>query len=137
MMNRLLITAACAIGVAVPASAQSFTAENRLTVNAVPGGFEVIEGGSFGARDVWCAASDYAQDVLGTSGTTRLYVLTPRGPAQTQPGRTGVTFTTDASAVTPAQTLVVSTALRTPGSNLSVDHSYQFCYDRRITNASR
>lgn len=134
MMTRLFLSAACAFGLAMPAAAQSFEAENKLTVNPVQGGFEVIESGSFGARSIWCAASDYAQDVLGAPGTTRLYVLSPRGAAQTQPGRIGVTFTTDASAVSPAATLIVSTGLRTPGANLSVDHSYQFCYDRRLIN---
>ncbi|MEL7099220.1 MAG: hypothetical protein AAGM84_10370 [Pseudomonadota bacterium] len=134
-MFRPLALAALTAAFALPASAQSFQAENDLTVNAVPGGFEVIESGSFGARSIWCAASDYAQDVLGVAGTSRLYVLSPRGAAQTAPGRKGVTFTTDASAVSPVQTLVLGSSIRTPGSNLSVDHSYQFCYDRRLINS--
>lgn len=71
-MLRPLVLVAALAAFAVPAAAQSFQAENDLTVNAVPGGFEVIEAGSFGARSIWCAASDYAQDVLGAGGTSRL-----------------------------------------------------------------
>ena len=135
-MTRALLIASLTAALAAPAAAQSFRAENRLTVNPVAGGVEVVEGRN-GARDIWCAASDYAQDVLGASGTTRLYVLAPRAVTSTSGGHNAVTFTTDANAVTPVQTLALGSSIRTVGANLSVDHSYQFCYDRRLTNSNR
>ncbi|MEM8579520.1 MAG: hypothetical protein AAGF60_16850 [Pseudomonadota bacterium] len=121
---------------AMPAAAQSFVAENRVTVNGLgAGAFEVIEGGEHGARSIWCAASDYAQDVLGATGTQRLYVTGARGDAQTVPGRKGVIFSTQASGQGGGGVLSLGASIRTPGSNLTVDHSYQFCYDRRLTTS--
>jgi len=135
-MARFRSLAALGVGLslaAAPLSAQSFRAENRVIVNSLGGtDFEVIEGGEFGARSIWCAASDYAQDVLGASGTQRLYVTGARAAARTLPGRKGVVFSTEAPEGGGSSVLVLSSSIRTVGSNLSVDHSYQFCRDRRL-----
>ena len=105
---------------ATAAEAQSFRAYNRDIVNPVsPGTFEAIEGARCGAQGRWCAAADYALKRLGASGTSRLYVQSPRGASVTAPVSVGAT----------------SSASRTPGANLSVDHAYQFCYNARIINS--
>ncbi|MFC6638176.1 hypothetical protein GV827_13975 [Sulfitobacter sp. JBTF-M27] len=109
-------------------AAQTFKAENRVIVTPQSNGlFSVSAGNYWGARGAWCAAADYAMDVLGASGTTRLYVqvptTTPSGP---------VTFGLTPGNTTPVGVVSVSASLRTAGSNLSIDHAFQFCYDARL-----
>ena len=120
------------------AEAQSFRAYNRVIVNPVSSTtFETIESvdNNNGARGLWCAAADYAINRLGASGTSRLYVQTPRGNSVTEPGRKGVVFGLSTPAGTPPVSVTsTSAAMRIPGSNLSVDHAYQFCYDSRLIN---
>ena len=112
----------------VTAGAQAYRADNRLVVTPVGGGsFSVPLGSRFGARGTWCAAADYAARVLGAAGTTRIYVQQPLA----RPGKT-VVFGTDPGGASPQQVLGVTSALRTAGSNLSVDHAIQFCADTRL-----
>lgn len=112
------------------ADAQTFRAENRVTVTDQGNGlFSVPSGNRYGARGAWCAASDYAQDVLNARGTDRLYV---RMPQTTNSGP--VTFGLAPGNTTPVSVTGVSSALRTAGANLSVDHAFQFCYDARLIN---
>ncbi|MEO0389395.1 MAG: hypothetical protein AAF218_00495 [Pseudomonadota bacterium] len=133
-MTRLLTTALALSLCAASADAQSFRAENRVTVNPLPSGqFEVIEGGEHGARSIWCAAADYAQTRLGASGVNRLVVAAPRGNAQTAPGRKGVAFTL-APRDTGASVSILGTSIRTPGASLRVAHADQFCYDRLLSS---
>ncbi len=133
--GRMAAAAAFALSLAAPASAQTFRAENRVYVNPLPSGaFEVIEGGGYGARGLWCAAADYATDVLGASGITRLYVQQARGNSITQPGRKGVVFGLDPAGAVPSSALVLGNSIRTPGANLSVAHAQQFCADFRLNN---
>ena len=135
MLKSYLIHIALALALATPLAAQSYRAENRVTVNPLPGGsFEVIEGGGFGARGMWCAAADYARDVLRARGTTRIYILGPRGNSLTVPGRKGVIFTLDPKGLTPEPVFIVGASLRRPGANLSVDHAYTFCADYKLRN---
>ncbi len=123
------------VGLAAPLAAQGYRAENRVTVNPLPGGsFEVIEGGGYGARGMWCAAADYARDVLGARGTARVYVKRARGPSQTVPGRKGAVFTLDPTGLDPVPVTITGSSTRRPGSNLSVDHAYSFCADSRLSN---
>ncbi|MFK7835496.1 MAG: hypothetical protein AB8B60_04690 [Sulfitobacter sp.] len=123
------LIAALALG-AASASAQTFRAENRVVVTGQGNGlFSVPSSSKFGARGAWCAAADYAMDVLGAPGTTRLYVRSPKtsnsGP---------VVFATSPGDTSPVGVLSTSAALRTAGANLSVDHAFQFCYDARLIN---
>ena len=123
--------------VASAAQADSFRAYNRVVVNPVSSStFEAIEQAQYGPRGLWCAAADYAQSQLGARGTDRVYVQTPRGNSVTQSGRKGVVFgLSSPSGVAPVSVLSVSSAIRVPGSNLSVDHAYQFCYDSFLINS--
>lgn len=128
-----LATAAVVLALPVAAVAQTYVALNRLTVvplNATD--FEVIEARGEGARGIWCAAADFAQNRLTPQRSGRLYVKTPRGPSLSGVGRKGVVFTIDANqlSVPPSQALSVSA--RTAGQGLPIHHAYQFCRDYQI-----
>ncbi len=111
------------------ATAQAFRAENRVMVTAAPGGFDVAGGGGFGARGMWCAAADYARDVLGARGSDRIFVAQARTPGLGQ--RAPVRFTLASDGLVPSDVFIVGASLRRAGANLSVDHAYRFCADGR------
>lgn len=116
---------------AVPASAQTFRAENRVIVTPGAGNtFSISSGGGYGARGMWCAASDYAQDVLGARGTDRLVIDQPRTST-----RGPVGFALMGRDVGGGSVQIIGSSLRRAGANLSVDHAYQFCHDARIINS--
>lgn len=113
-----------------PVSAQAFRAENRVVVTGKADGlFTIPSGNRYGARGAWCAAADYAIEVLGAKGTSRLYVRTARS-ATSGP----VTFGLTPGDTTPVAVTSTGTALQVPGSNLSVDHAFQFCHDARLVS---
>lgn len=120
------------VWLASPVAAQAFRAENRVTVTPAPGGFEISNGGGFGARGMWCAAADYARTVLAAAGTDRVYIARARSPGLGQ--RAAVLFTLDPTGLVPAPVTIVGASLRRAGANLSVDHAYGFCADARIIN---
>ena len=128
---RLIATLTClALLGALPAQANSFTAVNRLTVNPVSASeFEVIESNGAGARQIWCAAAEYNERVLGNQRETELIVKTKRGPSITQPGRKGVVFTNNPANVSATITKSVSVSLNTPGMSLPSHHARTFCRD--------
>lgn len=130
MLKQLSLIAAVALGAAGPTSAQSFKAENRVLVTPLADGlFSVPSATDMGARGTWCAAADYAMDVLGASGTSRIYV---RVPPQTNSGP--VVFGMTPGNAAPVGVVGLSAGLRSVGGNLSVDHAFQFCYDARLVN---
>lgn len=106
----------------------------NLDVNRVSATrFEVIERRGAGAADIWCAAALFAEQTLGqTRG--RIYVDTPRGPAQTAPGRKGVIFTTQAPANASTS---VSVSVRQAGQGLRIAHAIQFCRNHIIEPGDR
>lgn len=114
---------------AAPLSAQTFRAENRVEVTPVSGGFAVRDGAGFGARGMWCAAADYARDVLGARGTQRIYIAEERARGQRGP----VVFTLDSKGLIPSSVTIVGNSIRTAGSNLSVDHAQTFCADSKLS----
>ncbi|MEP1520821.1 hypothetical protein [Ascidiaceihabitans sp.] len=115
----------------VPAQAQTFRAENRVVVTPAQGNsFSISNGEGQGARGMWCAASDYAQDVLGARGSERLVVDQPRTSK-----RGPVVFALKGRDGGSGSVLIVGSSLRSAGSSLSVNHAYQFCHDARITNS--
>jgi hypothetical protein len=126
-MIRTFSIIAVSLAMVVPATAQTFRAENRVTVTGVPGGMSVPNGGGHGARGMWCAAADYARDVLGARGTQRIYVASDsaRGP---------VRFTLNRDGLTPSRVTIVGGSVRNAGANLSVDHAHQFCNDFKLVN---
>jgi hypothetical protein len=116
----------------LPLAAQVFEAVNRLLVVPLSANtFEVIEARGEGPRGMWCAAADFAQR-YGTPRQQRLYVKTPRGPSVSGAGRTGVTFTTDASSLGVPEQQSVSVSVRIAGLGLPVNHALQFCKDYQI-----
>ena len=119
-MRTLLGAAALSTAFAAAASAQSYRSVNNVAVTPVAdGGFQVSTGNGYGARGMWCAAADYAQNSLGVSGTTRVYIVGPRVSA-----RSPVTFSTAPGNTAPVRVFSIGASLRQAGSNLSVDHAY-------------
>lgn len=128
-MRIFTIALAAGLALSTAAQAQTFRAENRVDVFPQAGGLFAAETNStYGARGAWCAGADYAMDVLGARGTDRLYVRSPKA------GNSGpVTFGIGPGDTTPVAVSSTSASIRTAGSNLSVDHAFQFCYDARLT----
>lgn len=131
--NSFFVALTAGLWLAGMASAQSYTAVNRLQVVPLGGGaFEVIEARGEGARGIWCAAADYVLARDGRGGGKRVYIQRARGPSTVAQGRKGVVFTTNVNAlnVEPRQSLSVS--VRTAGVGLPVNHAVQFCQDYQI-----
>ncbi|ASM73325.1 MULTISPECIES: hypothetical protein [Roseobacteraceae] len=132
-MVRFPIAASFALALtALPASAQIlhvFVAP-RLDVNRLSDTtFEVIEKGGVGPRGVWCAAANYAIHELGKQ-RGRIYIVTPRGPAQTEAGAKGVAFSTQDPGIAANTGYSVTTDVA--GANLLVFHAQQFCKDNIV-----
>ena len=128
----MLRTTILAVSLFLPltATAQSFVSINRMEV--IPqanNGMEVIERSDSGVRDVWCAAADYVRAVLGDPVRARLYLIKPRGPSQSRPGRKSVGFTISPDESMAANSPSYSASLREIGTNLSVATSYTYCDD--------
>ena len=103
-----------------------------IAVSEIPqanNGMEVIERSDSGVRDVWCAAADYVRAVLGDPVRARLYLIKPRGPSQSRPGRKSVGFTISPDENMAANSPSYSASLREIGTNLSVATSYTYCDD--------
>ncbi len=109
----------------LPVAAQAFEARNEVAVTAAPGGFMVDNDGESGASGMWCAAADYASEVLGLPASDRLYIAQGREPGLGQ--RDPVLFTTDPAGVSSAPVLIVGASLRRGGASLSIGHALQFC----------
>ena len=128
MLLRKILMALPLVAMAGTVSAQAFTADNNVIVQpAGANSFAVASGNRYGARGAWCAAADYAQDVLKQRGTARIYVQQPK----TRPSGT-VVFGLDPAGAAPAAVSSTEAALRVPGANLSIDHAKQFCVDARL-----
>ncbi len=131
-MIRKLLVLSVVIGCSTPLAAEVFRAENHVKVTGTAGGFEVANGGGYGARGMWCAAADYARRVLGAPGNARMYIAEGRVPGLGQ--RAPVRFTLDPAGLNPSPVVIVGASLRKAGASLSVDHAHQFCADARLSN---
>lgn len=132
MMRKTVLTLLCLM-LPMQAAAQAYRAENWLIVVPLSTqDFEVIEDHGAGARHIWCAAAEFAQDVLGLPRDERLFIKTPRGPSLSGVGRTGVVFTTDPTRVSGETEQSYSVTVRRAGENLPSHHARQFCLDRLI-----
>ncbi len=104
-------------------------------VNMLPGNgnFEVIEGMGAGNQRFWCEAAKFAAGPMRVRGNTRMYILTPNGPAKTQKNSYGVGFTVAPSqevldaASRPGEGGNYSVSITRVGYNLSVSHARGFC----------
>ncbi|KEJ96763.1 hypothetical protein SAMN05444149_103335 [Pseudosulfitobacter pseudonitzschiae] len=132
-MSRFPLAAAVALALtALPANAQALDLyfAPKLDVNPLSATtFEVIEKGGVGPRGIWCAAADYAINDLGKQ-RGRIYIVTPRGPAQTEAGAKGVAFSTQDPGIAANTGYSVTTDVA--GANLLVFHAEQFCNDNII-----
>lgn len=124
-IHQAFVACLLAAAVATPAAAQTLRVERSVNVTGTASGFEVQNGGGLGARGIWCGAATYAQDVLGASDTTRIYV------GQTQ-ARGPVAFTLNPAGLTPIAVSSLGASIRQAGANLSVAHASIFCNDFRL-----
>ncbi|NOR30912.1 MAG: hypothetical protein GQ539_07440 [Sulfitobacter sp.] len=128
-MRSILAAAICAT-LPFAAHAQSYEAINGLNVIPLGGSsFEVIEARGEGPSGIWCAAASYAQDRVGLSNTTRLYIKTPRGPSISGAGRTGVVFTSDPNDLPSPPIKSYSISVDQQSIGLTIGHSIQYCQD--------
>lgn len=58
-----------------------------------PGSFEVIRRSGDAATDLWCAAGEYADRVIGVHNNRRIYVVKPLSRSVRRPDRQSVIFT--------------------------------------------
>ena len=79
--------------VLMPVGASAYRAINWLQVNPVSADvFEVVGEPGSGPAQYWCAAGDYARQVLGTVAVQRIYIVRGRGPSETTNRRSAVQF---------------------------------------------
>jgi hypothetical protein len=131
MLNALVKLSAIAV-VCLPVAAAAWTADNRLEVNALPGGaFEVIGDPGSGGADFWCAAGDYALRELGAGATDRVYITRGRGTPETSQRRSGVQFSMTAPATVP-QGMQLFMDMRRVGDSLNVAFARNYCLDRKV-----
>lgn len=127
MYSKSLLAAAIVACIALPATAQTFFAENRVEVTPLKGSsFQVGPDSGFGVPGQWCAAADYARRVLGVPWASRLYVQ-GIGTA-----KRSIIFGPDPAGAQPSRITVVSRSAKTPGANFSVQRAYGFCIDQRV-----
>ncbi|MBW4707756.1 hypothetical protein KX928_08145 [Roseobacter sp. YSTF-M11] len=126
---RLFVPLVLSVIVALPTlAAQPFRAVNRLYVYPLTADtFEVIEDRGAGARGIWCAASDYTKSAGRDGPRKRMYILEPRRPSKTVPGRNGVVFTLNPDERLRNTPSSYSVSVNRKGENLPVGHAYLFC----------
>jgi hypothetical protein len=128
--SRLACAALCLIGLALPATAQSYRAINLLYVVPMSSDtFEVLESRGAGAADIWCAAADYARRAGLDAPHQRMFVEGPRGKSRTTANAIGVVFTTNPGEDIRDTGKSYSVSVKRRGENLGVGHAYNFCSD--------
>lgn len=111
-------------------SASAWFAFNRLEVQALnDGSFEVISRPGTGPTDMWCAAGDYAQRVLGSAAAQRVYLVAGTGPAVTRPGYKAARFSLTPPAGVNTEVTSLSVSITRVGENLRSASARQYCYD--------
>jgi hypothetical protein len=126
-MRNYMIFGVIAAMIGVPSAASTFEAKNGVLVAQTANGFVVDGGNGFGARGMWCAAADYAFEVVGAATAQRLYVGNSTG------NRNRVAFTLNEQGLSPTSVASVGASIAQPGANLSVAHALSFCADHRLT----
>lgn len=126
--SKTVFALACGLALGTTAaSARTFIAENNIPVVSSGGSSFVVQGqGGWGAQGAWCAASDYARQVLGASNTQRIFVDNqPRLPKR------HTKFTLSQNGLKRTSVLSLSATLNTPGTSVSVGGGHQYCIDIR------
>ena len=107
--------------------AQAYRALNWLQVNPVREGvFEVVGQPGSGPAQYWCAAGDFARQVLGVAANQRIYIARGRGPSETTNRRSAVQFSLTpppGADTTPGLSLSVTR----PGENLRAAAARFYC----------
>ena len=99
---------------------------------SVPGQFEVFPIAGDAGRDYWCAAAKFAERRLNVLPNRRIYVVTPRGPSRTVPGKRSVVFTVapDAAVVAAGEAIPandINMDVARVGRNFRMAHGRQTC----------
>ncbi len=100
-----------------------------------PDTFEVFEQRGAGPTHIWCVAADYARRTLGAPSNQRIYVASPLGASQIDPGRTAVRFTLSAEQAGLEQgeagpaTVLTYNSIRRTGASMNLSQALQFCTD--------
>lgn len=127
-MSRLALSFALTL-LSTPALA--FTAQNGHRVAALPqaDAFEVVPSRAAGPTDYFCAAADYARQVLGLAVNARIAVLQGPHAPQVLPGRRAVSFSTQVppDGRRPGQGNRYAVTISEPGYNMTVFHALVFC----------
>lgn len=132
-MKTVLIVAAVLSLSAVPGYARGYL-KSQLDVNPTSQTtFEVIEDNGAGPNQIWCAAADYSTSQLRMP-SGRLYISTPRGPSVTEPGKKGVSFSTQPLDGVSGR---ATNSIKEVGANLRVGHAIQFCRDNILSPDDR
>ncbi|HDR27193.1 hypothetical protein [Rhodovulum sp.] len=76
-----------------PGAIRTFRGNLVVPDARAPGQFEVFVRAGDSGSDLWCAASEFAERKLRVPVNRRIYLVTPRGPSQTRPGRESAVFT--------------------------------------------
>lgn len=117
---RFALLAVALATLVLPRTAAAFTAQNGMVVDPRPdGSFTVNWTGRSGAPNFWCAAGDYAMQVLSLPGNTRIYRYDPPVRRAGQ----GITFGLDAGRAQPSGLLKLQ-----GGYGLAAAHARQFCF---------
>lgn len=130
-MARTLVNSICMMAlIATPGSALAWRSYDWLQVNPVSETvFEVVGQPRSGGPQYWCAAGEYAFQVLGASTTDQLYLVRGRGPAVTVNRRSAVHFSLvkpDAPPPAPSYSLSVTVV----GEAMSVAVAWNYCNGR-------
>jgi len=129
VINRVF--AAVVLG-ALSGPALAWQANNRHTVNPVSDvNFEVVgRPGSSGVQ-FWCAAGDYARQVLGVSAVQRIYLVRGPAPAVTRNWNRAVLFSLVApqgADLRPGFTL----SMKRVGDNMNAADALAYCLDEKL-----
>ncbi len=110
----------------------AWQANNRHTVNPVSDiNFEVVgRPGSSGVQ-FWCAAGDYARQVLGVSSVQRIYLVRGPAPAVTRNWNRAVLFSLVApqgADLRPGLTM----SMKRVGDNMNAANAQTYCLDEKL-----
>lgn len=130
--NSKALIALCSCAFLLPSNGFAWQADNRLNVSALPSGdaFEVVgRPGSAGA-DYWCAAGDYALQILGAPASARLYLVRARGAPVNSTRKSAVHFSLTPVGTEP-QRNPPFLSMKSVGDNLSVSFARNYCLDSK------
>lgn len=133
--NRLIPIAALIGMLAAPAAAYQPHIPLDVRATGTPDTFEVFEQRGAGPSHIWCVAADHARHTLGAPSNQRIYVASPLGASQLDPGRNAVRFTLSApeAGLVPGQAasapLLTYTSIRRAGSSMNLTQALQYCTD--------